>query len=407
MEYEIKKLWWLETLFIPIKDSNSTTVQVLARAGSIYENRGNNGISHFLEHLFFKGGKKYKNPKEVAEAVDSFGWEFNAFTWDEYAWYYVKSAPEFVVKSIDVLWDMIVNAQFPIDEMEREKWVVIQEYMMYEDNPMALIMDKWQSFFYWDNSYGWSTLGTVENIKNFSKEDLLNHKENLYSKDNLILIISGKIKEQDKLEKLIEITFASLPEKKRIEKPEFIEYTPDKQKDFYKKNTEQNHLVISAKWFDGNDNQKYAANVLATILGWNMSSRLFQNIREKQGLCYYINANHYSKPDRWIFLIRAGLEKDRFDFGVEKIYEELDKISKWDISQEEFQKAIGYTIGQLQMGIESSDDMANFIGNQYLLYGEVKNLNEILEIYKNLSLQDILDVANKLNEENLYQYWIE
>ena len=116
-----------------MKDSNSTTVQILAKAGSIYETRETNGISHFLEHLFFKWWKKYKTPKEVAEAVDSFGWGFNAFTWEEYAWYYVKSAPEFVEKSIDVLWDMILNAQFPQAEMEREKWVVIQEIMMYEE----------------------------------------------------------------------------------------------------------------------------------------------------------------------------------------------------------------------------------------------------------------------------------
>jgi predicted Zn-dependent peptidase len=182
---------------------------------------------------------------------------------------------------------------------------------------------------------------------------------------------------------------------------------PSKQKDFYNKKTEQNHLIISAKWFDGNDEKRYAANVLATILGWNMSSRLFQNIREKEWLCYYIGARHYNDPDSGFFLVRAGLEKWRFDFGVQKIYEELDRISKWDITQEEFNKAIWYNVWQLQMWIESSDDMANFVGNQYLLYWEVKTLDEILEIYKNMKLEDVLDVVDKFNKENLYQYWIE
>ncbi|HOQ79383.1 MAG TPA: pitrilysin family protein [Candidatus Absconditabacterales bacterium] len=407
MKYEIKKIKGLECLFVPMKDSNSTTVQILAKAGSIYETRETNGISHFLEHLFFKGGKKYKTPKEVAEAVDSFGGGFNAFTGEEYAGYYVKSAPEFVEKSIDVLGDMILNAQFPQAEMEREKGVVIQEIMMYEDNPPILVIDKWKNFFYGDNSYGRSTLGPVENIKKFTREDLIRHKNGLYTKDNLILVIAGKIENQKKLENIIADTFQNLPEKSSIEKPEFKNILPSKQKDFYSKKTEQNHLIISAKGFDGHDTKRYVANVLSTILGGNMSSRLFQNIREKQGLCYYINARHMSDSDSGVFIIRAGLEKGRFDFGLEKIYEELESIAKGDISKEDFEKAIGYNIGQVQMGIESSDNMADFMGSQYLLYGEIKTLDEILEIYRNMKLEDVLEITNKFKKENLYQYWIE
>jgi predicted Zn-dependent peptidase len=146
---------------------------------------------------------------------------------------------------------------------------------------------------------------------------------------------------------------------------------------------------------------------LSTILGWNMSSRLFQNIREKQWLCYYINARHMSDSDSWVFIIRAWLEKGRFDFGVEKIYEELESIAKWDISKEEFEKAIGYNIWQVQMWIESSDNMADFMWSQYLLYWEIKTLDEILEIYRNMKLEDVLEITNKFKKENLYQYWIE
>jgi predicted Zn-dependent peptidase len=146
---------------------------------------------------------------------------------------------------------------------------------------------------------------------------------------------------------------------------------------------------------------------LSTILGWNMSSRLFQNIREKQWLCYYIRSRHISDPDSGVFAIRAWLEKGRFDFGVEKIYEELESISKWDISKEEFEKAIGYNIWQVQMWIESSDNMADFMWSQYLLYWEIKTLDEILEIYRNMKLEDVLEITNKFKKENLYQYWIE
>lgn len=407
MKYEIKKLSWIDCIFVPMEDSNSTTMLILARAGSIYETRQNNGISHFLEHMFFKWWKKYETPKAVAEAVDSFGGEFNAFTSDTYAGYYVKSAPEFVEKWLDVLGDMIMNARFPQDEMEREKWVVIQEVKMYEDQPTALVADKWQEFFYGDNSYGWSTLWPVENIQNFTRQDLIDHKLDLYTKDNLIVIISGKIIDPKAVEDQITTLFVDLPEKRRIEKPEFLWILPKEKEWKYVKKTAQNHIIISAKWFDWNNKKRYAAGIFSTILGWNMSSRLFQNIREKEWLCYYIRAAHHTSPHDWVFLIRAWLEKERFDYWVEKIMWELKKISTWDITKDEFDKAIWFNIWQYQMWIESSDEMANFVWNQYLLYGEIKTLDDILAKIKNVKIEEVIDIANCLNEENLYKYWIE
>lgn len=407
MKYEIKKMAWIDCIFAPMEDSNSTTMLILARAGSIYENRKNNWINHFLEHNFFKWWIRYKTPQEVAEAVDSFGWEFNAFTWDTYAWYYVKSAPDFVEKWMDVLWDMIMNAQFPEAEMEREKWVVIQEVKMYEDQPTALVMDKWQEFYYWDNSYWWSTLWPVENIKNFTRDDLINHKLDLYTKDNLIIIIAWKIIDQKAVEDQITTLFADLPDKKRIDRPEF-QWILAKQKEWkFVKWTAQNHIIIWAKWFDWNDERRYAASIFSTILWWNMSSRLFQNIREKEWLCYYIKAAHHTQPYDWIFMIRAWLEKERFDYWVEKIMWELKNISNWDISKEEFDKAIWFNVWQYQMWIESSDEMANFVWSQYLLYWEIKSLDDILAKIRNVKIDEVVAVADCLREENLYKYWIE
>jgi predicted Zn-dependent peptidase len=137
-----------------------------------------------------------------------------------------------------------------------------------------------------------------------------------------------------------------------------------------------------------------------------MSSRLFQNIREKQGLCYYIKASHMVQQDTGVFIIRAGIDKVRFDFGVEKIYEEIERIANGDITQEEFDNAIGYNEGQIQMGIESSDEMASFIGNQYLIYKKINTLQEILKKYKSLTLEDIKTVAKKLHKDNLYLFYI-
>ncbi len=406
MKYTIENIAGIDVIFAPMEDINSITIEIMCKAGSIYETRENNGISHFLEHLFFKWGKKYPTPKSVAEAVDKFWGEFNAYTGDEYAGYYVKCAPEFINKAIDVLADMMNYSSFPKEELEREKGVVIQELKMYEDNPMAMVMQKWQKYYFGDNSFGRPIIGTEENIKNFNQEMLFNHKAELYTKDNLIISIAGKIENKEAIIEQMNNEFKNIPVSKKAEKPIFIETLPKEHTGFYEQKNKQSHLVISAPGFKGDDETRYAATVLGTILGGNMSSRLFQNIREKQGLCYYIKASHMIQQDTWVFLIRAGIDKERFDFGVEKIYEEIQRIADGDITQEEFENAIGYSEGQIQMGIESSDEMAGFLGNQYLIYKKIETLPIILKKYKSLKLDDIKNVAKKLSKENLYLFYI-
>jgi len=407
MKYSIKKISWVETIFAPMQDVNSVTIEIFVKAGSIYETEKTNGISHFLEHMFFKWWKKYKTPKEVASAVDSFGGEFNAYTSGWNAGYYVKCAPEFVEKAIDVLGDMLVDSQFPLDEMEREKWVVIQEIKMKEDAPTSLIYDKWKTAFLGNNSYGRATLGPVENVKNFTQEMLFNHKNTLYTKNNLIIVVAGKIEDQIMIENYLSDSFWNLPETNGVIKPKFEFIKPKDSKNKYIKKTEQNHLIISGLGVDWLNEDRYKTNVLATILGGNMSSRLFQNIREKEWLCYYVWGSHYTMPDLWLFLIRAGLEKWRFEYGVKRIFEEIKNIAEWNFSEEEFLNAVGYRKWQLQMWIESSEDMASFLWSQYLLYGKIDSLEDMLKSYEGLSLNDVKSVANLLDEEKLYMYWIE
>lgn len=404
--YQKEIIQGITCIFIPMNDSNSITIEISCKAGSIYESSTTNGLSHFLEHLFFKGGKKYPTPQSVAQAVDKFGGEFNAYTGDEYAGYYVKCAPEFIHQAIDVLADMMNHATFNTEELEREKWVVIQELKMYEDNPMAMVMQKRQTFYFGDNSYGRATIGTQENIQSFTQEMLHQHKQALYTKDNLVITIAGKILDKTALIQQIGQEFAQIPEHKTIQKPNFPHQLPPQHTWRYEQKNEQAHIVISAPWYKSEDKEKYAASVLSTILGGNMSSRLFQNIREKEGLCYYIKANHLTQEDTWVFLIRAGLDKQRLDFGIQRIYEEIEKIANGDISQTEFENAIGYNEGQIQMGIESSDEMANFIGSQELIYHHIETLEEILAHYKSLTLDDIKAVAKKLHQDNLYLFYI-
>lgn len=406
MSYTIENIAWIECIFAPMQDTNSITLQIMCKAWSIYESPELNGISHFLEHNFFKGGLKYKTPKEVAEAVDRFGGEFNAGTGNATVSYYVKCAPNFAEQALDVLADMMMHAQFPTAELEREKGVVIQELKMYEDNPQSLAMDKRQHRYLGENSYGRPIIGTIENIQSFDQNTLNAYKSALYTKDNLIIVIAGKITDEDKIKKLISDYFSDLPEQKSITKPDFPFYLPETSESFFEKKTEQNHLIIAARGFNGDQQQRHAAKILTTILWGNMSSRLFQNIREKQGLCYYIRAAHYTEPEYGDFVIRAGIDKERFEFGMEKIFEEIQHIAKGDVSKAEFDNAIGFLNGQIQMGIESSDDMANFLGSQYLEYGTIETLPEILSHINAVNLEEVQAICPLLQKEKLYLYYV-
>lgn len=406
MHHTIKTIAGIDCIFAPMNDANSITIEVLIKAWSVYETREDNGISHFLEHMFFKWGKKYKTPKAVAQAVEQFGGEFNAFTSLYYAGYYVKAAPDFTHQACDVLADMLVHSQFPKPELEREKGVVLQEIAMYEDEPQEVVSDKRQQRYYGDNSYGRPTLGTTENVKSFSQEDLFTHKKSLYTKDNLIIIVAGKIHNQNILEEHIHTLFQALPEKKKKNKPDYPRVLPSQSTSFFEKWTQQNHLIFAMPGFTRYEQEKYAAKVFMTIVGGNMSSRLFQNVREKEGLCYYISWTHSAGPDDGAFYIRAGIDKERFNFGVEKINKELDILANKGITKKEFENTIGYITGQVQMGIESSDSLAMFLGTQYLLYNKIRTLEDILKKYNKLSLSEINKVRENLASEKRFLYYV-
>lgn len=407
MNYTIEKIAGIDCIFAPMPDSNSITIQIKAKAGSNYETVQTNGLAHFLEHNFFKGWSRYTTPRAVAEALDKIWWAFNARTGDSGVCYYVKSAPNFFEQSLDVLADMMMNPTFLTPELEREKWVVIQELKMYEDMPKALVADKRQKRYYGDNNYGRSTIWTIENILSFTQKDLFDYKNALYTKDNLIIVVAGKILDPEKIKKLISDYFSGLPTAKTISKPAFPFYLPSSHSDFFDKKTEQNHLIISARGFDGNDDRRHAAKVLMTILGWNMSSRLFQNIREKQGLCYYIRWYHSSEPQYWDFTITAGIDKERFDFWVEKIFAEIADVASGNITKEEFDNAISNATGSIQMGIETSDSMADFVGEQYLHYWEIETLDQKLAYIQSVEFEEVREVTKMLDRDQLYLYWIQ
>jgi len=407
MNYEIKNINWIDCIFAPMNEWNSITIDIGVKAGSTYETKQESWISHVLEHMFFKWWKKWKTPKEVATAMDKIWAFFNAWTGEHTTNYFVKSAPQFAEYWLEVLADMLMDAQFADAELQREKWVIIQELKMYEDSPISIVWEKRQTYFLWDNSYWRPTIWFEENIKNFTREDLFNYKKILYTKDNIIITIAWKILNQAALERNIEKLFKDLPEKCSRKKPEFKWDLPKKHKDFFKKDTEQNHIIISTKGVDIFDDRRYAAVLLTTMLWWNMSSRLFQDIREKLWICYYISAYHSGCKEYGIFTIRAWLDKTKFEFWVEKINEVIDHfLNEW-FTDEEFSNAKNCMKWSIQMWIESSDQMASYLWNQYINKKEIHCLEEILEKYESVKKEDIVALFPMLKEENRYRFHIE
>ena len=380
----------------------------MCKAWSTYETIEQGWIAHCLEHMFFKWWERYKNQKEVSETLDSIWADYNASTGSDIVEYYVKCAPEFVGKAVDVLADMLMNAKFDEKELEKEKWVIIQEMKMRDDNPRLLLSNKWKLWYFWENSFGRPTIWNEKTVNSFTPLDLRNYKNSLYTKDNLIIVVAGKWAEKQEIKNLIEKYFNWMKDKKSVNQPVFPNIFPKKHESFFKKWTEQNHLIISANgilWTDVE--RRYAAKVLAGVLWWNMSSRLFQNIRTKEWLCYYIWAYHWASPYNWIFMIRAWMDKNRFDFWLRRIREEIENLAKNGVTQEEFEKAIWYLQWQLQMWIETSDEMASFLGDQYLMYNEIETLEDSLKWYKKLTLNDVNQLSSMLDLENCYTYHIE
>jgi predicted Zn-dependent peptidase len=308
---------------------------------------------------------------------------------------------------LDVLADMMMNAKFEEKELEKEKWVIIQEMKMYQDDPMNLVFEKHSLRYYWNNSFGRPVIWNEKTVLSFTSQDLHNYKNSLYTKDNLIIIVAGKWVEDEKIKKLIWNYFSSLWEKRTVKSPKFSWKYPKEHESFFKKWTEQNHLIITAPWFDGNDERRYAAQVLTSILWWNMSSRLFQNIRTKEWLCYYISSCHTACPNFWTFEIRAWMDKNRFEFWLKRIREEVDSYVKNWATQTEFNKAIWYVQWQTQMWIDSPYEMAYFLWSQYLVYNRIETLEEILEKYKKLTLNEVNQIASMLSLDNCYTYHIE
>jgi predicted Zn-dependent peptidase len=347
------------------------TTMILVGAGSRYETRKISGISHFLEHMFFKGAEKYKTPKEVSEAVDSFGGVFNAFTGKEYAGYFIKSNKSNLEKSVDVLSDMLLRSKFNPVEIEKERGVILEEMAMYLDAPMYQISWDFERLVFGDQPLGRDQIGTRELIQQVTRQQFLDYKSQFYTPDNMVITLAGAVEEKDL--DLLESYFSMGSQKKS---QDFSPFDPSLATDRYKiraKKTEQYHLALGVKSPAETDVDYPTSRVLATILGGNMSARMFQHVREQKGLCYSIRTQIDEYSDAGLLVTQAGVKVSAVWEAMEAITQEYKLIREQGITDQELKKAQNYISGKIDLGTEDSEDIAHEYAKNRLLYDKVES----------------------------------
>lgn len=385
----------LRIVVVPIKGAPSVTVMSMIEAGSEYETKDKNGISHFLEHMFFKGTKNRPSSLDISKEFDGMGAEHNAFTSNEITAYFGKSATKNFDKILDIISDMYLNPTFPEQEMEREKGVIIEEINMYEDLPQRKVHDVLGELMYGDTPYGWSIAGPKENISKMKIEDFLNYRKTHYVAEKTLIVVAGDVNPKMAFAK-IEKLFKNMEVGKRVKKGKVKEAQDEPKLKFKNKETDQSHLVLGFRTFGLYDKRIPTLKVLSTILGGGMSSRLFQKMREELGICYYIYSAINDYTDHGNFVIPAGVDKNRLDSAVEGILTEVRKIIKEKVSAEELRKAKDYLIGRMYLGLESSDSLAGFYGFQEIMREEIKTPKEAEKEIEKVTAGDIQKLAKHI-----------
>lgn len=405
----------LRLIAAPLPSTQAVTVLVLVKVGSRYEIAKLNGSSHFIEHLMFKGTKKRLNTLILSQELDNVGAEYNAYTSKDHTGFYIKLDAKHLHLAIDMLSDMLFNSKFESAEINRERGTIIEEINMYEDNPLifaSAFLE--QVLFSKDNSLGRLVIGPKENIKNITRQELLNYRDSFYQPANIVIGVSGNFN-SIQLNKLVKKYFSrnyqlsitrhpKLGERRVINYQHYTHSQSQPRIEIKYKSTEQTQLCLGWPAYHYLHPDIEALTVLNVILGANMSSRLFINIRERRGLCYFIKSDFNPYEDTGSFIIQAGLAAPRLEESITLILKEIKKIKQEKVLASELQKAKDYLRGRAILNLEDSSSVADWYASQELLTNKIETPVEKLRQIDQVSSNDVKRVAAdifKLNQTNL------
>ncbi|MEN8253776.1 MAG: pitrilysin family protein [Patescibacteria group bacterium] len=395
----------LPVITVPMPGVKSVTTLLLCNTGSRYEKEGKEGIAHFFEHMPAKGTKNYPDAFTFASTLDSIGANFNAYTSKEYTGYYVHAASEHVDLALDVVSDMVLAPKLRQKDIDVEKGVIVEEINMYRDMPSRHIGNLFEQMIYSGSGLGHDIIGSKKTVTSFKSSDFKNFLDKWYGLENMLLIVAGdkeKVGNNNLLSDINNI-FGKKNKDKKIKKEKIKldkwlgKPISNKKLHIEYKKTEQAHFVMGWPGISRNDNKKYALSLLSTIMGGNMSSRLFSEVREKRGLCYYVHSDVDLYHDTGIFGASAGVDPNRVEEAVKVTVEEFYKaVSSQKVDKKELQKAKDYVTGKMVLGLEDSQSVASYFGMKQLLQNKIETPEEVLSKIKAVNLDEIRKVAEDL-----------
>lgn len=373
----------------------SVAIGVWVGTGSRYEIPELNGVSHFLEHMFFKGTKT-RSARQIAESFDSIGGQVNAFTSKEYTCYYAKVLDTHAEFALEILADMFFNSTFEDEELMKEKNVVLEEIKMYEDTPDDMVHDLLSKAVYEDHPLGYPILGTEETLSSFTGDTLREYMHDNYTPENVVISVAGNV--SDQFISVVEKYFGYYEGKRQ----NFIEKKPTfhANKIAKEKDTEQAHLCIGFEGLHVGHKDIYSLITLNNILGGSMSSRLFQEVREQKGLAYSIFSYHSAFQDNGIITIYGGTGVNQLDVLFETIQETLLKLKKEGITEKELKNSKEQLKGSFMLSLESTNSRMSRNGKNELLLGRHRSLDEIIKLIDEVTIESVDKLAQSIFSDN-------
>jgi len=385
----------LRLIWAPLETAQSVALSIGVGAGQRYEEKRTNGLAHFAEHMFFKGTAKRPHAPDIASPIDEVGGVLNAGTSIEMTYFYTLVPQAHWPMGWEILSDILLHSLFKGEEIEREKGVIAEEINMYYDTPMIYVQEIFQNLLYGDHPLGWDSFGTKETTAALGRQDFLDFCQKWYQPENLVVVAAGNLAEE-KFKLAVEGSFANRPTLS-VGKPlpvSEIEAGPKARVLF--KESDQAHAVLGVPAYPVDHPQRYAAEVLAAILGGGMSSRLFVQVRERRGLAYYVRAGFDAYQDTGNLAISTGLNVSKIEEALKVILEELGQVKQNLVGEPELRKAKEYLKGHLVLGCEGTRGMMEFLLEEELLEGGAKDVSEVLAKIEAVSAEQVLEVAKAI-----------
>jgi len=386
----------LRVLSADMPQVQSVTCMIMLAAGSRYETADTNGIAHFAEHMFFKGTERRPTARDIGMEVDSLGGEFNAFTSKEYTGYYVKCAADYRDRALDVLVDMIRNSKFDTAEIEREKGVIVEEMNMYYDTPRDFISGVYDHLLYGDQPLGWDIIGKKETVRAATRDTFLDYTGRWYKPERMVVGVAGRL-DTGYLE-TIERLLGDLAAESTGAPPATVENGNGSQVVIHHKDSDQAHLCLGVRSYPLDHPDRWALQLLATVLGTGMSSRLFSEVRERRGLAYYVYAHNQSYTDAGSLFSQAGVDIARSEEAVETIVREFRKIAEEAVPAEELEKARALAKGRFVLRLENPQGMIVYGLSRQVLGDDVLEPQDVLSGLDAVTAEDVQRVARDLIE---------